>query len=66
LKKEKGEGGEGDMLEKRMGSGVLEYIVVIVLVVGILAVVVYTILFSGALKGTAVGTWISNMTVPGA
>jgi hypothetical protein len=53
------------MIKKRWGSGVLEYIVVVVLVVGILAVVVYTILFSGALKGTAVGAWISNMTVPG-
>jgi hypothetical protein len=52
------------MVSDRRGSGVLEYIVVIVLVVGILAVVVYTILHSGALKGTGVGTWISNMTVP--
>jgi hypothetical protein len=50
--------------EKRLGSGVLEYIVVVVLVVGILAVVVFSILSSGALKGTSVGTWIDNMTVP--
>jgi hypothetical protein len=61
-----GEGGEGAMIRKRLGSGVLEYIVVVVLVVSILAVVVYTVLFNGALKGTAVGTWISNMSVPGA
>jgi hypothetical protein len=53
------------MQKQRIGSGVLEYIVIVVLVVGILAVVVYSILFSGALKGTAIGTWISNMAVPG-
>jgi hypothetical protein len=52
------------MGKQRIGSGVLEYIVVIVLVVGILAVVVFTILQSGALKGTSIGTWIANMTVP--
>jgi hypothetical protein len=52
------------MMRDRRGSGVLEYIVVIVLVVGILAVVVFTVLSTGALKGSSIGTWISNMTVP--
>jgi hypothetical protein len=53
------------MLKKRLGTTLLEWIVVVVVIVAVIGTVIFTLAGNAALKGTAIGAWITGLQVPG-